>query len=75
MCHPKRLELNCIGDNVLLLIIVHLQLYFANRIDILVMVACTGGAVTRELTADGLEATMATNHFGHFLLVNRLIGE
>ncbi|XP_063604493.1 retinol dehydrogenase 13-like [Penaeus indicus] len=44
------------------------------RIDILVMAACTGGAVTRELTADGLEVTMATNHFGHFLLVNRLIG-
>lgn len=44
------------------------------RLDILVMVACTGGADTRELTADGLEVTMATNHFGHFLLVNRLIG-
>ncbi|XP_050738270.1 retinol dehydrogenase 12-like [Eriocheir sinensis] len=28
----------------------------------------------REVTEDGLEMTMATNHFGHFLLTNLLLG-
>uniref|UniRef100_A0A0P4VV22 Retinol dehydrogenase 14 n=1 Tax=Scylla olivacea TaxID=85551 RepID=A0A0P4VV22_SCYOL len=28
----------------------------------------------RQVTADGLELTMATNHFGHFLLTNLLLG-
>lgn len=29
----------------------------------------------REVTEDGLEMTMATNHFGHFLQTNLLLGE
>ncbi|XP_066944071.1 retinol dehydrogenase 11-like [Macrobrachium rosenbergii] len=28
----------------------------------------------KKLTSDGLELTMATNHFGHFLLTNMLLG-
>ncbi|TOF71829.1 short-chain dehydrogenase, partial [Vibrio parahaemolyticus] len=32
------------------------------------------GMKKRKLTADGLEVTMATNHFGHFLLTNMLLG-
>ncbi|XP_069193972.1 retinol dehydrogenase 13-like isoform X2 [Procambarus clarkii] len=28
----------------------------------------------KKLTTDGLELTMATNHFGHFLLTNMLLG-
>ncbi|KAG0713260.1 Retinol dehydrogenase 12 [Chionoecetes opilio] len=33
------------------------------------------GMGKRQVTADGLELTMATNHFGHFLLTNLLLGE
>ena len=29
----------------------------------------------RHVTEDGLELTMATNHFGHFLLTNLLLGD
>ncbi|XP_045133492.1 retinol dehydrogenase 12-like [Portunus trituberculatus] len=32
------------------------------------------GMGKRQVTADGLELTMATNHFGHFLLTNLLLG-
>lgn len=32
------------------------------------------GMSEKKLTADGLELTMATNHFGHFLLTNMLLG-
>lgn len=32
------------------------------------------GMGKRLVTADGLELTMATNHFGHFLLTNLLLG-
>ncbi|KAK8740628.1 hypothetical protein OTU49_003001 [Cherax quadricarinatus] len=32
------------------------------------------GPPRRELTEDGLELTMATNHYGHFLLTNLLLG-
>ncbi|XP_069174336.1 retinol dehydrogenase 11 isoform X2 [Procambarus clarkii] len=32
------------------------------------------GMTERKLTSDGLELTMATNHFGHFLLTNMLLG-
>ena len=31
------------------------------------------GAENRTLSVDGLELTMATNHFGHFLLTNLLL--
>lgn len=33
------------------------------------------GPDKRQVTADGLELTMATNHFGHFLLTNLLLGK
>lgn len=33
------------------------------------------GPSKRQVTADGLELTLATNHFGHFLLTNLLLGE
>ncbi|XP_042213808.1 retinol dehydrogenase 12-like [Homarus americanus] len=45
-----------------------------HRIDVLVLNAGIGGMSKRTLTTDGLEITMATNHFGHFLLANRLLG-
>ncbi|XP_050738271.1 retinol dehydrogenase 12-like [Eriocheir sinensis] len=32
------------------------------------------GPTKRRVTSDGLELTMATNHFGHFLLTNLLLG-
>ncbi|XP_050738479.1 uncharacterized protein LOC127009427 [Eriocheir sinensis] len=32
------------------------------------------GPDKRQVTAEGLELTMATNHFGHFLLTNLLLG-
>lgn len=32
------------------------------------------GLQERQETEDGLETTMATNHFGHFLLTNLLLG-
>ncbi|KAK7086168.1 hypothetical protein SK128_025587 [Halocaridina rubra] len=32
------------------------------------------GPDKKEFTKDGLELTMATNHFGHFLLTNMLLG-
>ena len=33
------------------------------------------GMGKRQVTSNGLELTMATNHFGHFLLTNLLLGE
>nr|XP_045584040.1 retinol dehydrogenase 12-like isoform X2 [Procambarus clarkii] len=44
------------------------------RLDVLVLNAGIGGVGKRCLTEDGLELTMATNHFGHFLLANLLLG-
>ncbi|XP_066982286.1 retinol dehydrogenase 14-like isoform X3 [Macrobrachium rosenbergii] len=44
------------------------------RIDVLILNAGIAGLDHRNLTADGLEYTMATNHFGHFLLTNILLG-
>ena len=32
-----------------------------------------GGPKERKVTEDGLEVTIATNHFGHFLLTNLLL--
>ena len=34
---------------------------------------CWKGEFVREETSDGLERTMASNHFGHFLLTNLLL--
>lgn len=33
------------------------------------------GPTTKHMTDDGLDLTMATNHFGHFLLTNLLLGK
>lgn len=41
--------------------------------DILINNAGMIGAAIRETTKDGLEATIGTNHFGHFLLTNLLL--
>lgn len=45
-----------------------------SRLDVLVLNAGIGGLDERRLTSEGLEMTMATNHFGHFLLGNLLLG-
>ncbi|KAK4319298.1 hypothetical protein Pmani_009758 [Petrolisthes manimaculis] len=45
-----------------------------HRIDVLVLNAGIGGKNVRTLTSEGLETIMATNHFGHFLLTNLLLG-
>lgn len=37
--------------------------------------AGTAGKDVKEVTQDGLELTMATNHYGHFLLTNLLLSE
>ncbi|KAG0713258.1 Retinol dehydrogenase 12 [Chionoecetes opilio] len=42
-------------------------------IHVLINNAGIAGPDKREVTADGLELTMATNHFGHFLLTNLLL--
>ncbi|XP_063586758.1 retinol dehydrogenase 13-like [Penaeus indicus] len=44
-----------------------------NSLHILINNAGMAGHYKREHTADGLELTMATNHFGHFLLTNLLL--
>ncbi|KAK8402311.1 hypothetical protein O3P69_000613 [Scylla paramamosain] len=43
-------------------------------IHVLINNAGTPGMGKRQVTADNLELTMATNHFGHFLLTNLLLG-
>jgi len=43
-----------------------------DKLHILVNNAGMAGNATLEHTADGLEKTMATNHYGHFLLTNLL---
>jgi len=42
-------------------------------IDVLINNAGVGWINERTLTEDGLETTMASNHFGHFLLTNLLL--
>ncbi|XP_076054505.1 retinol dehydrogenase 14-like [Oratosquilla oratoria] len=44
------------------------------RLDVLILNAGIFGHSNLEYTEDGLELTMATNHFGHFLLVHLLLG-
>ncbi|XP_050701475.1 retinol dehydrogenase 12-like [Eriocheir sinensis] len=44
------------------------------RLHLLINNAGIVGPPTREVTKDGLELTMATNHYGHFLLTNLLLG-
>ena len=43
-----------------------------NRLDVLCLNAGIGGFDDKRLSPDGIELTMATNHFGHFLLVHLL---
>jgi NAD(P)-dependent dehydrogenase (short-subunit alcohol dehydrogenase family) len=45
------------------------------KIDVLINNAGLGFVGPRKYTEDGLEYSMATNHFGHFLLTNLLLGE
>lgn len=49
-------------------------LHTEKTIHVLINNAGIGGSGRREVTADGLELVMATNHFGHFLLTNLLLG-
>lgn len=44
------------------------------RLDVLVLAAGRGAPPNRTETEEGLEVTLATNHLGHFLLVNLLLG-
>jgi NAD(P)-dependent dehydrogenase (short-subunit alcohol dehydrogenase family) len=43
------------------------------RLDILIHNAGYGNTFEKSLSADGIELTMATNHFGPFLLTHLLI--
>ncbi|XP_063878597.1 retinol dehydrogenase 14-like isoform X4 [Scylla paramamosain] len=45
-----------------------------NRLDLLVLAAGRGAPPSRTVTAEDLEVTLASNHLGHFLLVNLLLG-
>ena len=47
-------------------------LEYVNKIDILVNNAGGNNAWGREVTEDGFELTLATNHLGHFLLTDLL---
>lgn len=44
-------------------------------LDVLVHNAGTAETFTKKVSEDGLELTMATNHYGPFLLTHLLIGE
>nr|CAD7461579.1 unnamed protein product [Timema tahoe] len=45
------------------------------RLDVLVHNAGYANTFSKQVTGDGLEITMATNHYGPFLLTHLLIGE
>ena len=46
-----------------------------SRLDILINNAGCAGQGERKLTEDGLEYTMQSNYFGHYLLTNLLLGK
>lgn len=43
------------------------------KIDVLIHNAGYGGVLWRQISTDGIEYTMATNHYGPFLMTNLLI--
>lgn len=45
------------------------------KLDVLIHNAGTAETFRKKVTEDGLEMTMATNHFGPFLLTHLLIGD
>lgn len=45
-----------------------------SRLDVLIHNAGTAEVFRKKITEDGLEMTMATNHYGPFLLTHLLIG-
>lgn len=45
------------------------------RLDVLIHNAGMAESLRKKITEDGLELTMATNHYGPFLLTHLLIGE
>lgn len=45
------------------------------KLDVLIHNAGTAQSFKKLVTEDGLEMTMATNHFGPFLLTHLLIGK
>lgn len=45
-----------------------------SRLDVLIHNAGTAEVFTKKVNEDGIEMTMATNHFGPFLLTHLLIG-
>lgn len=46
-----------------------------NRLDVLIHNAGTAEVFRKKVSEDGLEMTMATNHYGPFLLTHLLIGK
>lgn len=46
-----------------------------NRLDVLVHNAGTAEMFNKKVSDDGIEMTMATNHYGPFLLTHLLIGK
>lgn len=45
-----------------------------SRLDVLIHNAGTAETFRKKITDDGIEMTMATNHYGPFLLTHLLIG-
>lgn len=46
-----------------------------DRLDVLIHNAGTAETFRKQVTEDGIEMTMATNHYGPFLLTHLLIGK
>lgn len=46
-----------------------------DRLDVLIHNAGTAETFRKKVTEDGIEMTMATNHYGPFLLTHLLIGK
>ena len=61
-------------ENVICITIISLYTFVLPNTYLQVNNAGTAQNTERVLTEDGLEYTMATNHYGHFLLTNLLLG-